>query len=155
MIITPFLFSGFILFSSSFGLLLPILCRTRIVSNESVQPLSRSSSVSIVNRLRAGRPGFDSRQKQKFHLFSTSSRPTLGPTQPPTQWVPRSHSLGVKRLRRETDGWHPASAEVRYAWRYTSIPQYMFVVWCLVKHRDNFTCKRNINCTLLLRVFVI
>jgi len=25
------------------------------------------------------------------------------------------------------------------AWSYTSNPQYAFVAWCLVKHRDNFT----------------
>jgi len=24
-------------------------------------------------------------------------------------------------------------------WSYTSTPQYGFVAWCLVKHRDNFT----------------
>jgi hypothetical protein len=35
---------------------------------------------------RAGGPGFDSRQCKIF-LFSTASRPTLGPTQPPIQWV--------------------------------------------------------------------
>jgi hypothetical protein len=32
----------------------------------------------------------------------------------------------------------PASAEVN-AWSYTSTPQYVFMAWCLVKHRDNFT----------------
>jgi hypothetical protein len=25
------------------------------------------------------------------------------------------------------------------AWSYTSTPQYIFMAWCLVKHRDNFT----------------
>jgi hypothetical protein len=25
------------------------------------------------------------------------------------------------------------------AWSYTSTPQYVFMAWCLVKHRDNFT----------------
>jgi len=24
-------------------------------------------------------------------------------------------------------------------WSYTSAPQYAFMTWCLVKHRDNFT----------------
>jgi hypothetical protein len=33
----------------------------------------------------------------------------------------------------------PSSAEVKNAWSYTSIPQYVFMAWCLVKHRDNFT----------------
>jgi hypothetical protein len=26
------------------------------------------------------------------------------------------------------------------AWSYTSIPQYIFMAWCLVKQRDSFTC---------------
>jgi hypothetical protein len=28
---------------------------------------------------------------------------------------------------------------LKNAWSYTSTPQYVFMVWCLVKHRDNFT----------------
>jgi hypothetical protein len=33
----------------------------------------------------------------------------------------------------------PSSAEIKNAWSYTSTPQYVFMAWCLVKHRDNFT----------------
>jgi hypothetical protein len=33
----------------------------------------------------------------------------------------------------------PSIAEVKNAWSYTSTPQYVFMEWCLVKHRDNFT----------------
>jgi hypothetical protein len=33
----------------------------------------------------------------KIFLFSTASRPDLGPTQPPIQWEPRALSRGVKR----------------------------------------------------------
>jgi len=39
--------------------------------------------------------------------------------------------------RGEADQSLPSSAKVKNAWSYTSIPQY-FMVWCLVKHRDNF-----------------
>jgi hypothetical protein len=46
----------------------------------------RDSSVSTVTKLRAGRPGFDSRQGQKI-LFVTASRPVLVPIQPSIQWV--------------------------------------------------------------------
>jgi hypothetical protein len=46
---------------------------------------------------------------------------------------------GVKRPRREDDQSTPSSAEVKNVWSYTSIPQYAFMAWCLVKHRDNFT----------------
>jgi hypothetical protein len=29
--------------------------------------------------------------------------------------------------------------DVKNAWSYTFTPQYVFIAWCLVKHRDNFT----------------
>jgi hypothetical protein len=59
----------------------------------------------MVTWQRAGRSGFNSRQGQErdFFLFATASRPALGPTRPPTQWVPVAISLGVKRLGREAD----------------------------------------------------
>jgi hypothetical protein len=41
------------------------------------------------------------------------SRPALGPTQPPVQWVPGVLSLGVKaRPGRDADHSPPSSAEV-------------------------------------------
>jgi hypothetical protein len=51
---------------------------------------------------------------KNFH-FSMSSKPALGPTQPPIQWVP-----GVKRPGREADHSPPTSAEVKKTWIYTS-----------------------------------
>jgi hypothetical protein len=39
----------------------------------------------------------------KIFLFSTASRPVLGPTQPPIQWVPGTLSPGVKRSGREAE----------------------------------------------------
>jgi hypothetical protein len=50
-------------------------------------------------------------------------------------------SLEVKRAGREFDHSPPSSAEVKNAWGYTSIPQYVFMAWCLVKRRDNFYFK--------------
>jgi hypothetical protein len=82
---------------------------------------------------------FDSRWELGIFLFTTVSRTALGPIQPPIQWVPRALFLGVKRPRREADHSPPSSAEVKNAWSYTSTPQYVFMAWCLVKHRDNFT----------------
>jgi hypothetical protein len=46
-------------------------------------------------------------------LFATASRPVLGPTQPPIQWVSGALSLGVKRPGREADHSPPSSAEVK------------------------------------------
>jgi hypothetical protein len=39
----------------------------------------------------------------KIFLFSTASRPVLGPNRPPIQWVPRDSFQGVKRPGREAD----------------------------------------------------
>jgi hypothetical protein len=33
----------------------------------------------------------------------------------------------------------PSSAEVKNAWSYTSTPKYVFMAWCFVDLRDNFT----------------
>jgi hypothetical protein len=55
-------------------------------------------------------------------LFTTASRPTLGPTQPPIQLVPGPLFLGEERPRCEADNSSPSSAEVKNAWRYTSTP---------------------------------
>jgi hypothetical protein len=74
----------------------------------------------------------------------------------PIHWVPAVASPGGK-----ADHSSPSSAEVKNAWSYTSIPQYVFMAWCLirlgyvftawylVKHRDNFTS------TLLLQEAVL
>jgi hypothetical protein len=58
----------------------------------------------------------------------------LGFTRPPIQWVPGAPSLGGK-----ADHSPPSSAEVKEWVELYLHPQYAFMVWCLVKHRDNFT----------------
>jgi hypothetical protein len=46
----------------------------------------------------------------KIFLFSTASRPALGFTEPPTQWIPGALSLGLKRAGREAaTHLHPVS----------------------------------------------
>jgi hypothetical protein len=68
------------------------------------------------------------------------SRPALGPTKLPIQWVPGDLSLREKWPGYEADHSPPSSAKVKNAWSYTSTPQYAFMAWCSVKkHRDNFT----------------
>jgi hypothetical protein len=49
----------------------------------------------------------------KNFQFSTSSRPTPGPTQPPIQWVLGALSPEVKRQGHEAEHSPPARAEVK------------------------------------------
>jgi hypothetical protein len=65
------------------------------------------------DELRTGRPGFDFRQRQQIFLFSTASRPVLGTTHSPLQWVLGFLSPGVKRPGREIVHSPPSSAEVK------------------------------------------
>jgi len=55
-------------------------------------------------------------------LFATTSRPALGPTQPPIQWVSGVLFPRIKRQGRECDHLPPSSAKVNNAWSYTSTP---------------------------------
>jgi hypothetical protein len=59
-------------------------------------------------------------------------------TQPPIQWVPGALSLGVKRPGREADQSPHLVPRLRMLGATLPFPQYIFMVWCLVKHRDNF-----------------
>jgi len=55
-------------------------------------------------------------------LFTTASTPYLGRTQPPTQWMPGTLSLGVKRPGCEANHSPPSSAVVENECIYTSTP---------------------------------
>jgi hypothetical protein len=70
--------------------------------------------------------------KAKNFLFSTASRPVLGPTQPPIQWVREPFPPGVKRLWREADHSPPTSAEVKKTCIYTSTSPYAFIAYYLI-----------------------
>jgi hypothetical protein len=71
-------------------------------------------------------------------LFTTTSRPALGPTQTPILWVPEALSLGLKGQGREDDHLPPYSAEVS-AWSLPPLPQYALMAWLQKKYGDNFT----------------
>jgi hypothetical protein len=75
--------------------------------------------------------------------LNTASRTALGPTQPPTPWIPGALSLGVKRPEREADHSHPSSAEVevkKWVELYLHSPNTPSRRDAeLKKHRDNFT----------------
>ena len=68
----------------------------------------RDSSVDIATRYGLVGLGIESRWGR---YFPHPSRPALGPTQPPVQWVP-GFSRGVKRPGRGVDHPPPSSAEV-------------------------------------------
>jgi hypothetical protein len=72
----------------------------------------------------------------KNFLFSTSSRPALGSTQPPIQCV----------SGREADHSPTATAKVKKMWIYTSTSPYVFTAQCLIKDRDNFTLPLTLRC---------
>jgi hypothetical protein len=86
--------------------------------NHNTQDRSRDSAVSITTGYGLDDQWVGVRVPVRVtnFLFSTSSRPALGSTWPPIQWVPRAFSQGVKRPGREADHSLPASAEVKKMW---------------------------------------
>jgi len=97
---------------------------------------NRDRSVGLVTRLRAGRPGFDFRQRLGIFLFATASRPALGLTEPPIQCVPEILSPKLKRLGCESNHSPLSRAEVKNPRSCTSTPPYVFIAWCLVYVQD-------------------
>jgi hypothetical protein len=87
---------------------------------------SRDSSVSIGT-------GWAARVR-----FSTTSRPTLGPTQPSIQRVPEALSPGIKRQRRKSDHSPSPSAEVKKGGATPPLPHVSSRHSDLTEHRDNF-----------------
>jgi hypothetical protein len=69
--------------------------------------MSRVSSGSIVSDYGLDDRAIGVRSPAGAKDFSSVSRPALGPTQPPVQWVPGVLSPGVKRGRGVTLTTHP------------------------------------------------
>jgi hypothetical protein len=92
----------------------------------------------LFTRIRPARPGFNSQQGLGIFLFTTAFRPVLWPSQPPLQWILGALFPGLMQLGPVADHSPPCSAKVN-ACSYTSTPPYVFMAWCLVKPRDDFT----------------
>jgi hypothetical protein len=106
---------------------------------EWIQFLWENSSVGIATGYRLDSRGSIPGRNKNFLLF-TSSRPALGPTQPPIQWAPEDLSPGVKRPGCKFDHSPPSSAEVSNGGAIPPVP--LMFSWnsaSLIKHRDNFT----------------
>jgi hypothetical protein len=102
------------------------------------RPVIRNNNDDDTHFQTIGVLGFDSRGVPGIVLFTTVCRTTLGLTQLSIQWVPGALSLGVKRPRREADHSH-LMPRPRMRRAIPPLLQYVFMAWCLVKHRDNFT----------------
>jgi hypothetical protein len=86
----------------------------------------------------------------RFRVYTGS-----GPTQPTIKWV-----LGAPTPEREAGHSPPSSSRAKNAWNYTFstriyhgiVPNHernILVLWCLVRHRDNFTITLPFLCALI------
>jgi hypothetical protein len=65
--------------------------------------------------MQIGLQGFDPQQRQRIFLVASASRPALGPSQPPIQWVPGGSFPPRVKSRPGSDVDHspPSSAEIK------------------------------------------
>jgi hypothetical protein len=82
--------------------------------------------------------GFESRQGLGLFIF-TASRPVLGPTQPPIQWVTGALSLAVKWPGCEADPHLHLVSRSRMRGAIPPLPSTPLWRGDRLKHRDNFT----------------
>jgi hypothetical protein len=92
------------------------------------QPNSQDSVVGIATGDRLDDRGVGVWVQVESRIFSTSSRPALGPTQPPIERIPGALPPRVKWQRFEADHSPRTSAEVKKMWIYTSTPLYAFMM---------------------------
>jgi hypothetical protein len=81
--------------------------------------------------------GFHSREEQRF---------VYSPLRPDQFWNSSSpYPKFPECLSKGLSGWRvklttPINIEVKITWRYISTPPYVFVMWCLIKHKGRSQC---------------
>jgi hypothetical protein len=100
--------------------------------------IRRTDVAQYSDCLRAGWSWFDFRQRKGFFLFTTTSKLALGSNHSPVQWVQEIFLRRIKRPEREDGKSPPSSAEIKNTRIYISIPPFVFVAWCLIKHTNDF-----------------
>jgi hypothetical protein len=122
----------------------------RYYSWDATAQILTSHSCEYSYGLWAGRPGFNSHERQKLFSLLHVAQTDQGSTQAPTQWVPVTLSPEASWLEREADHSPPSSADANSggaAWLSASLD----------KERDNLAdlCSGNRYCfwdSPLLRV---
>lgn len=82
-----------------------------------------------MTRLQAGQPRNQGSVLGSGKRFFSGSHP-----------APSPKGMEVKCVGREADHSPPWSAKLKNVWSCSSILPYIFMAWCLVKHRKIFTC---------------
>jgi len=79
-----------------------------------------------------------------FHLYDIRTASGSQPTSSPIRRG--SHFPGIKGMGLEGDHSFPSSTEFKNARSRTSTLPYSVRVWCLIKHKDDFTITSVIAC---------
>jgi hypothetical protein len=67
-------------------------------------------------------PNFESRHEQELYVFSKTSRPAVGFTHRPIEWVPWALSTKVTESARKANLSPLYTNEAKNLWTYTSTP---------------------------------
>ena len=104
-----------------------------------------ASMVQSVQRLRYGLncPGFESKRRRDTFLFSKTSSPAGGSSQPHSHWAPRAQPL-VRELKHSP----PYNTEVKNEWSWTSNPPIRLYDWW------NFVATRIYRFSMKFRIAV-
>jgi hypothetical protein len=86
-------------------------------------------------------------ERKEIFLFLSACTSARNPIQYTVQCGPRALSSGEKLMGREADHSPSFSVKVRNVWSHTYTVPYVFMAWCLSKHRGNcsFICTLHLH----------